>query len=358
MTKKKEEKAIEPKELRGLQELDIDTAVEDFVGSDSTGYTPESDGRIYMRIRQKNLIIDGKIVRNPGQILLGRTKEPTVDDFDTITGVLLFSANERTRFVNPDDDVPECGSKNDVYADDWGYFSQRTNKTTGEITTTPRLCDSCEFNRNAKEFNGIVERCCKHNLAMFFFDQERKEIVTFQITPGGRRAWREFRSAVYRKFAVAWRKARKDPVPPEPPWVQWIMRVGVQHVDDKGGYFAPTFEIISKNTKADTVVFRAEREGLAAQLELLKAEAAKGQADMSAEDMYGPVDPAGALPGEPPMEVEEPPHPAEGATVVDVVEEEGGEGDSATDPTPPDDGADTGPPPEDDGPPKGKTIPW
>lgn len=259
----------------------FDEYIDEGAGVDVEGYAETEEPVIYCGIRQKDLKEAGKTVRSAGGYRFGPTKKPSMEDFNRLVGILVASAEIRTRFADPNDQQPECGSKDMIQADQrdgFGYKDKDGN---------PMKCADCVFNRHGKNFNGNTTTHCRENLQFFIFELQLKEVICVQYTPGARKAWRDFSSKVRRSFREAYSKRFPATEPPnEAPWITLILEIQTEWVDQKGGYYIPTFRIIGKLEKGQLERFREVRKDMADRIEITKSKAAQG-AGMDAEDVMG-----------------------------------------------------------------------
>lgn len=252
--------------------------VSDVADEDTQGYAETQEPLVYCALRQKDLKDEkGKVLRPAGGYRFGSAKEPSSEDLPDLLGILMASAEIRTRFNDPSDTKPVCGSRDMIQADDFGY------KERGY----PRLCQECVFNRHGSKFNGNTTTHCRENLQYFFYELHRREVICFQMTPGGRKGWRDFSAKIRREFRMAF--TRKHPgkeAPKEAPWITMILKLGSKWVDEKGGYYVPEFEVVGKLSPDQLLPMREQRKDMADTIEIMKASGARG-GGMVAEDLMG-----------------------------------------------------------------------
>lgn len=276
----------------------VDDILEDHEPADEQGYVETAPPLTYCRLRQNDLADDqtGKTLRARGSFLFGATKEPIEDDFNTLQGILIGSGEVYTRFENPDDKQPACGSYNLVSAEEWGYRDVRDG--------TPRACRTCEFRRGGVNFNGDTIRNCKDNLQFFLWEVRRQELICFQAGPSAYRPWALFHKQTLREFQA--RAAKKTPggtVPTEFPWIRVVLEISPVWVAEKGGYYVPDFLVIDKVDRETLPMLRQVRSTMADRIEATKQAAAQG-ATMDGTDAMGTGDdsnipPGGARPSRP-----------------------------------------------------------
>lgn len=262
----------------GLDSDLFDAVAEQVSPEDAEGYVRTQEPLVYVAIRQKDLMGgDGQVLRPKGAFRFGPTKTPSDDDLKQLAGILLNSGEIRTYFKSPDDKKPTCGSRDMQWAEEWGFKD-------GE---GPRDCRTCKLNRLAPAFNGDMQGRCRENMQFYFYDMQKKQVLCVQFTPGAWKGWNIFASKCRRDYRQAlMRKGLAVTPSTEVPWLQFILKIGIKYTDQKGGYFIPDFELLSRNEPENVALLRSERRKMVAQIEVTKAQAAAG-AGMDGEDLLG-----------------------------------------------------------------------
>lgn len=242
-----------------------DGLVGDLKPEDEDGYVDVPELLSYVKIRQKELRENGKIVRNAGGFCFGATKQPTEEDVGSLSVIILGTADIRTYFSNPDSKEPSCGSRNTMTADDWGMKDQNGD---------PQLCGACPVND-----------VCNVNMQFFVWERHRQELLCLQFTPGARQPWRNFNSNTLKGMRSAFYQ-QHNRYPTTVPWFKLVVDVSTEYIDRKGGYYVPVFSIDTVVNPKDVEMMRGLRERIATVIEKTKASGAAG----------GGVDPQPARP--------------------------------------------------------------
>ncbi len=279
---------------RLVQEL-----VTGFEEEDMDGYADTDLPLTYCAIRQKNLMTDeGEMVQASGWIRFGPARNPIDRDVPWIQGVIIGSAEVRSKFQQEDSAQPECGSKNMVTAVDWGRKANKdwSGKVGGQEISMekgdPLPCILCPDNRLSPYYHGDDRLRCKENIHFFVEEQQRDEVICFQVTPGGRASWAEFRAKAYRQFKREYRAANPDAAPPkEFPWIHFIVKIATKFVKKASmEYFIPSWEFVGRAPTNLVPMLRERRNTMAARFEATKDAAAGnfGEADEEASTQRPP----------------------------------------------------------------------
>lgn len=265
-----------------IQPNQLDDLFENLTPDEQEGYTETKDPIVYVGIRQKDLMVGGKVERAKGAFKFGSTKEPTEPDVDTLTGVVLVSTPVRTRFENPQATKPICGSSDNVTAEPWGYKASSDSDA-------PMHCEFCPFNKHGKNFDGNNEKSCRENLQLYMYELTRREVICLQFTPGGWRPWADFSARIMREVRQGYYK--KNPAgkqaPTVVPWHRFVIDVKVKYIDRNGGYYAPDFYWVTMVEKENVESIKQDRQALMEGVLTQAKEAAAGGAGLSGEDVMG-----------------------------------------------------------------------